>query len=150
MKLVDLDIKMNEKYAQDIRLQKHKLNSITSLFGGGKKQATFSSEEAQSNNTAIELEAAIDKIIKQQSQRKADEERYQEQLQYFNMQDNEETQKLLRTLDKLTAKSQVVGSKVRKLNTLNERGNRHIQVLKAMVTSNSTHQLRREEPKTIR
>jgi hypothetical protein len=38
------------------------------------------------------------------------------------MMDNDETQKLLKTLDKLTAKSQVVGGKVKKLTNLNEKG----------------------------
>lgn len=42
MKLVDLDIKMNEKYAVDLRAHKQKINAISSLFGSKKP---VSSEE---------------------------------------------------------------------------------------------------------
>jgi hypothetical protein len=73
MKLVDLEIKMNEKYAIDIKAQKTKLNSLSSLFS---KRVIPTVEDQVSNNAAMELEAAIDKIIKQQSQRKTEEERY--------------------------------------------------------------------------
>jgi hypothetical protein len=44
--------------------------------------------------------------------------------------DNEETQKLLKTLDKLSMKNYVVGTKVNKLKTLNERGFKQIQAIK--------------------
>lgn len=61
MKLVDLDIKMSEKYAGDIRAHKQKVNAISSLFESKKP---ISSDEQITNNAAIELESAIDKIIK--------------------------------------------------------------------------------------
>ena len=76
--------------------------------------------------SGLEIEQAIDEIIRKQGLRNFDDHRYKDQLEEFNLVDNEETQKLLKTLDKLQMKNYVAGTKVNKLKSLNERGFKQI------------------------
>ena len=82
--------------------------------------------------SGAEADAAIDAIIQKQSMRLKADERYKEQLERFKLADNDETSRLLKTIDKVNAKSFVVGHKMTKLKKLNERGFRQLQVIKAV------------------
>ena len=73
----------------------------------------------------IEMEKAIEAILKK-SKNKRGEPSYQEQLERYRLEDNEETLRLLTTMDNLSTKSAIVGSKVNRLQRLNERGMRQL------------------------
>ncbi len=77
------------------------------------KKANDQLEKDQSLNE-IEMEKAIKAILKK-SKLKRDEGDYQEQLERFKLEDNEETLRLLTTMDNLSTKSAIVGSKVNRL-----------------------------------
>jgi hypothetical protein len=139
MKKVDAEVKVNDAYLTEIKVAKKlRASGLSSLF-------RRKHEESEST-----LDTEIEAIIRKQDKRRHDEN-YQQQLEHFNLPDNEETQRLLKTLGKLQVKSAAAGVKVTRLTHLNEIGHRQVQAIKAndgdqLSGAQSHRQSRIEEP----